>query len=68
MTIASKINVLVAIMALTASVFVTLFVGQRDAIYQRNAIVLEASSLIGSQPQLQLNFYLRADALEDTAS
>ena len=68
MTIASKINVLVAIMALTASVFVTLFVGQRDAIYQRNAIVLEASSLIGSQPQLQLNFYLRAGALEDTAS
>lgn len=69
MTIASKLNVLVAILALIASVLVTLFVGQRDAVYQRDAIVLRASSLIGGRPQLQLNFYFNlAGALEKTAS
>ena len=69
MTIASKINVLVAILALLASILVILFVGQRDSVYQRDAIVLEASSLIGSQPHLQLSFYFHLpDALQRTVS
>jgi diguanylate cyclase (GGDEF)-like protein len=59
MSIASKINALIAAMAVIAGVLLTLFVGQRDFSYQRDALMLQASSLVGSQPQLQLTFYFR---------
>lgn len=59
MSIASKINLLIAIMAIVAGAILTVFVGQRDYGFQRDAIMLEASSLIGSQPHLQLAFYYR---------
>lgn len=59
MSIASKINLLIAIMAIVAGAILTVFVGQRDYGFQRDAIMLEASSLLGSQPHLQLTFYYR---------
>lgn len=62
MSIASRLNLLIAIMAVVAGAILTGFVGQRDYSYQRDAIMLEASSLIGSQPHLQLTFYYRDEA------
>ena len=68
MSIAAKINWLIATLAVLAGIVVTIFVGQRDYSYQRDAIVLSASSLVGSQPNLQLTFYFRDDAgIERTA-
>jgi diguanylate cyclase (GGDEF)-like protein len=58
-TIAGKINTLIATMALVAGVLLVLFVGQRDLSYQRDALLLEASSLVASKPQLQLTYYFR---------
>ncbi|MFT7289343.1 MAG: diguanylate cyclase (GGDEF)-like protein [Halieaceae bacterium] len=62
MTIAGKINLLITAIAILSAVLLTLFVGQRDFAYQRDALVLEASSLIGSQPHLQLIVYYRDPA------
>lgn len=59
MSLASKFNLLIAALAIVASLLLTLFVGQRDFSYQRDAIALKASSLVGSQPHLQLTFYYR---------
>ncbi|MDP5053594.1 MAG: EAL domain-containing protein [Congregibacter sp.] len=59
MSIAGKINALIALLAIFAGVILTLFVGQRDFSYQRDALLLSASSLVGSQPQLQLRAYFR---------
>jgi diguanylate cyclase (GGDEF)-like protein len=61
-SIASKINALIAAMAIIAGVLLTFFVGQRDFSYQRDALMLKVSSLVGSQPQLQLTFYFRDPA------
>ncbi len=60
MNIASKLNLLIATLAILAGIILTLFVGQRDYAYQRDAIVLETSSLIGRQPDLQMTLYFRA--------
>jgi diguanylate cyclase (GGDEF)-like protein len=66
-SIAAKINLLIAALAVLAGLMLTLFVGQRDYSYQQDAIVLQASSLIGSQPHLQLTFYYRDPAeVQDT--
>ena len=59
MTIAGKFNLLIAAVAIVASVLLVAFVGQRDFSYQRDALVLEASSLVASKPYLQLTFYFR---------
>ena len=59
MTIARRINRLIATMAILAVLLVTLFVGQREFNFQRNAILLAISSLVGSRPQLQLMVYFR---------
>lgn len=59
MTIAGKFNVLIAVVALIASVLLVAFVGQRDYSYQRDALLLEASSLVASRPYLQLTYYYR---------
>lgn len=62
MNIASKINVLIALLAILAGLILTIFVGQRDYSYQRDALILAASSLVGSQPHLQLTSYYREPA------
>ena len=59
MTIAGKFNLLIAAVAVVASVLLVAFVGHRDFTYQRDALVLKASSLIASKPYLQLMFYYR---------
>ena len=61
MSIASKINLLIAGMAIFASVLLTVFVGQRDFSFQRDEIALSASSFVGSQPHLQLTIYYQND-------
>ncbi|GAB5415562.1 MAG: hypothetical protein Cons2KO_31650 [Congregibacter sp.] len=58
-SIASKINVLITTLAIVAAVTLILFLCQRDFTYQRDALVLEASTRVGSQPQLQLTLYFR---------
>ncbi|WP_152025188.1 putative bifunctional diguanylate cyclase/phosphodiesterase [Congregibacter litoralis] len=62
MSIASKINVLIALLAVLAGLVLTAFVGQRDYSYQRDALILSVSSLVGSQPHLQLTSYYRESA------
>ncbi|EED32551.1 developmental regulator MorA [gamma proteobacterium NOR5-3] len=62
MSIAGKINALIALLAVLAGLMLTLFVGQRDYSYQRDALILAASSLVGSQPRLQLTSYYREPA------
>ncbi|MFT7320786.1 putative bifunctional diguanylate cyclase/phosphodiesterase [Congregibacter sp.] len=62
MSIASKINALIALLAVLAGLMLTLFVGQRDYSYQRDALFLAATSLVGSQPHLQLTAYYREPA------
>jgi len=57
MSVAARINTLIAILAILAGLLLTFFVGERDFSYQRDAIVLEASSLVGSKPHLQLTLY-----------
>jgi diguanylate cyclase (GGDEF)-like protein len=65
MSIASKINLLIAAVAIVAGILLTVFVGERDYKYQRDALVLQASSLVSSRPQLQLTLYYRdADEVE----
>ncbi|WOJ96281.1 EAL domain-containing protein [Congregibacter brevis] len=62
MSIAAKINALIALLAVLAGLSLTLFVGQRDYSYQRDALILSVSSLVGSQPHLQLTAYYREPA------
>lgn len=59
MTIARRINRLIATMAIVAVLLVTVFVGQREFNFQRDAILLAISSLAASRPQLQLIVYFR---------
>jgi diguanylate cyclase (GGDEF)-like protein len=67
MTIAHRINRLIATMAVIATLLVTLFVGQREFNFQRDAILLAISSLVGSRPQLQLIVYFReSDEIQRT--
>lgn len=61
MTIARRINGLIATLALVAALLVTLFVGLRDFSFQRDAILLAASSFVASRPHLPLNVYFRED-------
>ncbi|WP_439101051.1 putative bifunctional diguanylate cyclase/phosphodiesterase [Congregibacter sp.] len=62
MSIAAKINTLIALLAILAGLVLTLFVGQRDYSYQRDALILSVSSQVGSQPHLQLTAYYREPA------
>lgn len=67
MSIASKINALIALLAILAGLSLTVFVGQRDYGYQRDALNLAVSSLVGSQPHLQLTaYYQEPDDLQRT--
>lgn len=59
MSIAAKINALIALLAILAGLILTVFVGQRDYSYQRDALNLAVSSLVGSQPHLQLTAYFQ---------
>jgi diguanylate cyclase (GGDEF)-like protein len=69
LTIAGRINLLVAGVALFAGVLLTLVVAQRDFIYQRDALVLEASGFVASKPHLPLVIYYRDQpALERLAN
>ena len=61
MTIAGRINFLVACVALLAGILLTAFVAEREHAYQRNAVVLTASSYVASKPDLQMRFYYREE-------
>ncbi|MEM9313797.1 MAG: EAL domain-containing protein [Pseudomonadota bacterium] len=62
MSISARINLLITALAILAGLVLTVFVGQRDFAYQRDAVTLAASSLVGSQPRLSLSLYFRDEA------
>lgn len=62
MSIARKLNLLIAALAVTAGIAFTVFVGIRDYHYQRDALVMRATSLVASLPALQLNLYFQDQA------
>ena len=62
MTIAGRINLLVAGVALLAGVLLTGFIAQREYARQRSAVLLEASSHVAGKPYLQLLLYYREPA------
>ncbi len=65
MSIAARINVLITTLAVVAGLVLTMYMGKRDFAYQRDAITLAASSLVGSQPRLSLSLYFRdAEAID----
>lgn len=69
MSIASKINLLITTLAVFAAIIVILFLCQRDFSYQRDGLALEASTLVGGQPQLQLTLYFQDEReIESTLS
>jgi len=62
MSIAGRINLLIAALAIVAGVTLIGFVGWGDYRHQRDAIVLSASSFVSSRPQLQIAIYFRDEA------
>jgi len=61
-TIAGKINVLIALIAVAAVTLLTVFIGQREYGYQREELSRQVSLEIARQPQLQMNLYNRDNA------
>ncbi|KGE03661.1 putative bifunctional diguanylate cyclase/phosphodiesterase [Pseudohaliea rubra] len=62
MSISGKINLLITALAVAAGIILVLFIGQREYAYQRDQLVLQASTAVSSQPHLQLTLYFRNPA------
>jgi len=59
LSISGKINFLITALAVTAGVSLVIFIGQREYAYQRDELLLRASTAVAGQPQLQLTLYFR---------
>jgi diguanylate cyclase (GGDEF)-like protein len=59
MTVSGKINTLVITVLLLAGLLVTAYVIEREYTIERKRLIDESTSLVSSQPQLQLAIYFR---------
>jgi diguanylate cyclase (GGDEF)-like protein len=62
LSISGRINLLITALAVTAGIVLVLFIGQREYAYQRDQLVLQASTAVSGQPHLQLTLYFREPA------
>lgn len=65
-TIAGRINKLIILLAVVAALLVIIFVAQRELDHQRDSLVLQVSSAVVGQPQLQLLFYFPNEEQNNT--
>ncbi|MBN7796002.1 putative bifunctional diguanylate cyclase/phosphodiesterase [Parahaliea mediterranea] len=62
MTVAGRINVAVAVVALLAGSLITVFFAQQQYRAEQRQVLRDVSAAIASQPQLQVDIYLRDSA------
>lgn len=67
LTIAGRINALITVLAVVAGLLIIVFVAQREYEYQRDELVLQVSTRVANQPQLQLTFYFQEATQIDDA-
>ncbi len=65
LTIAGRINALITVLAVIAGLLIIVFVARREYDYRLDELVLQVSTRVASQPQLQLMFYFQEKAQID---